>query len=69
MQLEQAVHGDDEDVGKVVRDRLVEVAEVVGPSVDRCDVGRQRKERRRLDSLRKDKTQERGQFSMILWSS
>jgi hypothetical protein len=52
VQLEEAGHGSDENLGKVVGDGRGEVLELVRSAVDGRDVGRERKERRRFDRLR-----------------
>ena len=39
VELEQTVHRHNQDIREVVRDRLVEVLELVRPSVDGGDVG------------------------------
>lgn len=58
VELEEAIHGDDEHVREVVRDRLVEVLELVRTPVDSRDVGRQGQERNRLDELEGSQTRE-----------
>jgi hypothetical protein len=51
VELEEAIHGDNEDVREVVGDGLVEIAEFVRAPVDGRNVGRERKERNGLDVL------------------